>query len=52
MLVGMIVGVYSSVFIAAPLVIVWEEWKARRSPKKAPAEAAGNGKGKAAAKAR
>ena len=30
MLVGIIVGTYSSVFIAAPLVIVWEEWKVKR----------------------
>ena len=52
MLVGMIVGVYSSVFIAAPIVIVWEDWKSKRSRKKPAAEAAPNGKGKAAAKAR
>jgi preprotein translocase subunit SecF len=53
MLVGMIVGVYSSVFIAAPIVIVWEDWKATRAAKKpAPAPAEPNGKGKAAAKSR
>ncbi|HQR46636.1 MAG TPA: protein translocase subunit SecF [Thermoanaerobaculia bacterium] len=40
MLVGIIIGTYSSIFIAAPLVIVWEEWKAKRSPKKPAGEAA------------
>ena len=34
MLVGIIIGTYSSIFIAAPLVIVWEEWKQRRAVKK------------------
>lgn len=37
---GIIVGTYSSIFIAAPLVIVWEEWKAKRAasqPAPAPA---------------
>jgi len=33
MLVGIIVGTYSSIFIAAPLVVVWEEWKAKREGK-------------------
>ncbi len=31
MMAGIIVGTYSSIFIAAPLVIVWEEWKAARA---------------------
>lgn len=31
MLIGIIVGTYSSIFIAAPLVIVWEEWKQKRA---------------------
>ena len=30
MIIGIIVGTYSSIFIAAPLVIVWEEWKQNR----------------------
>jgi preprotein translocase subunit SecF len=34
MLIGIIVGTYSSIFIAAPLVIVWEEWKTKRAAKK------------------
>ncbi len=34
MLVGIIIGTYSSIFIAAPLVIVWEEWKQRRAVRK------------------
>jgi preprotein translocase subunit SecF len=31
MAVGIIVGTYSSIFIAAPLVIVWEEWRIKRA---------------------
>jgi preprotein translocase subunit SecF len=51
MLVGIIVGTYSSIFIAAPLVIVWEEWKQKRGARK-PAPAAPAGKKASAAKAR
>jgi preprotein translocase subunit SecF len=39
MLIGIIVGTYSSIFIAAPLVIVWEEWKQKRAAVKKPAPA-------------
>jgi preprotein translocase subunit SecF len=54
MLVGIIVGTYSSIFIAAPLVIVWEEWKQKRAAAAKPASAPAPTKpGKAAtAKAR
>jgi preprotein translocase subunit SecF len=53
MLVGIIVGTYSSIFIAAPLVIVWEEWRQKRSARKpAPAPASATGKKAASAKAR
>jgi preprotein translocase subunit SecF len=31
MLIGIIVGTYSSIFVAAPLVVVWEEWKAKKA---------------------
>jgi preprotein translocase subunit SecF len=54
MIIGIIVGTYSSIFIAAPLVIVWEEWKQKRAAAKstsAPAAPAKGGKA-AAAKAR
>ncbi len=37
MLIGIIVGTYSSIFIAAPLVIVWEEWKQKRAVARKPA---------------
>lgn len=43
MLAGILVGTYSSIYVAAPLVIVWEEWKARKaasSPAPVPAKAA------------
>jgi preprotein translocase subunit SecF len=52
MIIGIIVGTYSSIFIAAPLVIVWEEWKMKRAnPKPASAPAPAKS-GKATAKAR
>jgi len=54
MLAGIVVGTYSSIFIAAPLVVVWEEWNQKRAAAKkpAPAPAAPSGKKAAAAKAR
>jgi preprotein translocase subunit SecF len=50
MMIGIIVGTYSSIFIAAPLVIVWEDWRAKKSAQNSPAAPAA--KGKAPAKAR
>lgn len=50
MMIGIVVGTYSSIFIAAPLVIVWEEWRAKKSAQNSPAAPAA--KGKAPAKAR
>jgi preprotein translocase subunit SecF len=52
MIVGIIVGTYSSIFIAAPLVIVWEEWKQKRAAAKPASAPAPVKPGKAAAKAR
>jgi preprotein translocase subunit SecF len=55
MIVGIIVGTYSSIFIAAPLVVVWEEWKQKRAALKAqakPASAPAPVKSGKAAKAR
>lgn len=49
MLVGIIVGTYSSIFIAAPLVIVWEEWRQKRAAAKATGSPAPTKPGKAAA---
>ncbi|HQQ77624.1 MAG TPA: protein translocase subunit SecF [Thermoanaerobaculia bacterium] len=34
MIIGIIVGTYSSIFVAAPLVIVWEEWRMKRAAAK------------------
>jgi preprotein translocase subunit SecF len=39
MLIGIIVGTYSSIFVAAPLIVVWEEWRSRRAGAKASAAA-------------
>ncbi|MFI5119246.1 MAG: protein translocase subunit SecF [Thermoanaerobaculia bacterium] len=49
MIIGIIVGTYSSIFIAAPLVIVWEEWKQKRAEKKPRSAPAPTKGGKAAA---
>ena len=40
MIIGIIVGTYSSIFIAAPLVIVWEEWRQQKAASKSSAVAA------------
>jgi preprotein translocase subunit SecF len=52
MIIGIIVGTYSSIFIAAPLVIVWEEWRQKRAAAKSSSAPAPARPGKAAAKAR
>jgi len=42
MVVGIIVGTYSSVYIASPYVLLWQAWRTRgKSVKAAPAKAAG-----------
>ncbi len=51
MIIGILVGTYSSIFIAAPLVIVWEEWRQKRSTAK-PGPSAAPAKSAKAAKAR
>jgi preprotein translocase subunit SecF len=41
LLAGIIVGTYSSIFIAAPLVVAWDGWRAKRAasgPTGAPAK--------------
>ncbi len=48
MIIGIIIGTYSSIFIAAPLVIVWEEWKMKRAAAKPGAAPAPVRPGKAA----
>jgi preprotein translocase subunit SecF len=53
MIVGIIVGTYSSIFVAAPLVIVWEEWRQKRAAQKSAGAPAPTKSGKpAAAKSR
>ena len=39
MVVGIVVGTYSSIYIAAPFLVVWQEWLGSRSKKKAALEA-------------
>jgi preprotein translocase subunit SecF len=35
MLIGVIVGTYSSIFVASPIILVWEERFAKRGRSKA-----------------
>ena len=49
MIIGIIVGTYSSIFVAAPLVIVWEEWRQKRAAAKATGAPSPTKAGKAAA---
>ena len=39
MVVGIVVGTYSSIYIASPFLVVWQEWLGSRSKKKAAIEA-------------
>lgn len=48
LVVGLIAGSYSTVFIASPFVITWENWRARRAAARPAAAAPGKGNGKAA----
>jgi preprotein translocase subunit SecF len=38
MVVGIIVGTYSSIYIASPFLVVWQEWLGDRAKKKLPPE--------------
>jgi preprotein translocase subunit SecF len=37
MVIGIVVGTYSSIYIASPFLVVWQEWLGERAKKKAPA---------------
>lgn len=52
LLVGIVIGTYSSIFIAAPLVIAWENWRSKRAAAAAPAAAPPAKGARAAAKGR
>jgi preprotein translocase subunit SecF len=38
MVVGIVVGTYSSIYIAAPFLVVWQEWLGERAKRKMPPE--------------
>lgn len=38
MVIGIVVGTYSSIYIASPILVVWQEWLGARSKKKAAPE--------------
>lgn len=48
LVIGLVAGSYSTVFIASPFVITWESWRARRAATKAPAGVPAKGNGKPA----
>jgi len=43
LVIGIIVGTYSSIYVAAPIVVIWNEWQDKRRLAAAPARAAGKG---------
>ena len=40
LVIGIIVGTYSSIYVAAPIVVIWNDLQARRRPAPAPARSA------------
>ncbi len=40
LVIGIIVGTYSSIYVAAPIVVIWNEMQGKRRPAPAPARAA------------
>ena len=36
LLIGVVVGTYSSIFIASPVLVAWEDWKVKRRAAKSP----------------
>lgn len=40
LVIGIIVGTYSSIYVAAPIVVIWNEWQNRRRPAPVPARSA------------
>lgn len=41
LLIGTVSGTYSSPFIATPVLLLWDRWEHRKSPRRRPAEEAG-----------
>jgi preprotein translocase subunit SecF len=50
LLVGVLIGTYSSVFVASPVLVEWYDWATARAKAKGRARAKGGAKGKAPAK--
>jgi len=40
LIIGIIVGTYSSIYVASPIVVIWKQWTDRRRPVVVPAAAA------------
>jgi preprotein translocase subunit SecF len=36
LVIGIIIGTYSSIFVAAPMLVAYQEWRARKGGKLAP----------------
>src|SRR5262245_18011493 len=39
LIIGIIIGTYSSIYVASPIVVIWKEWTDRRRPVAVPAAA-------------
>jgi preprotein translocase subunit SecF len=39
LIIGIIIGTYSSIYVAAPIVVIWKQWTERRKPVAVPATA-------------
>ena len=52
LLIGIVIGTYSSIYIAAPLVIAWEDWRSKRAATSPAAAAPAKGGKPASAKSR
>ena len=37
LIIGIIIGTYSSIYVAAPIVVIWKQWSQRRQPVAVPA---------------
>jgi preprotein translocase subunit SecF len=49
LVIGIIVGTYSSIYVAAPIVVIWNEIQGKRRPAPAPARVAAPASPKAGA---
>ena len=51
LVVGILIGTYSSIAVAAPMLVAYQEWRSRRGRREVPVPAQAGNKGKIRAKA-